>query len=95
MILMSDRTHLSNFAAHKTDWPVYVTIGNLSSKICQTPSMHSVAMVALLPIPNKNSNNHQKWQDEKRQTHQEGLNDVLRRLHKSLTFQQNRGGESG
>ena len=31
-----------------------MTIGNLSSKICQMPSMHSVVIVALLPILIKN-----------------------------------------
>jgi len=33
LIYMSDGTHLSNFACHKKEWPVYMTIGDLSSKI--------------------------------------------------------------
>jgi len=37
LIFMSDGTHLSNFAGDMTEWPVYMTIGNLSSKICQMP----------------------------------------------------------
>jgi hypothetical protein len=45
-----------------------MTIGNLSSKIRQMPSTHSVMMVALLPIPIKNRNIPQKWLDEQRQT---------------------------
>jgi len=53
---MSDGTHLSNFAGDKKEWPVYITIGNLSSKIRQMPSLHSVVMVALQPIPIKNRN---------------------------------------
>ena len=64
LILMSDTTHLSNFAGDKKLWPVYMTIGNLSSKIHQTPSMHSVVMVTLLPIPIKNRNIPQKRLDE-------------------------------
>jgi len=56
LIFMSDGTHLPNFAGNKKGWPVYMTIGNLSSKLCQMPSMHSVVMVSLLPIPNKNRN---------------------------------------
>ena len=47
---MSDETHLSNFAGDKNEWPVYMTIGNLFSKIRQMPSTHSIEMVALLPI---------------------------------------------
>ena len=35
MIILSDGTHLSNSADDKTEWPVYMTIGNLSSKIRQ------------------------------------------------------------
>jgi len=65
---MSDGTHLSNFAGDKTQWPVYMTIGNLSSKLRQMPLMHSILMVALLPIPIKNRNIHQKWLDEQRHT---------------------------
>jgi hypothetical protein len=46
-ILMFDGIHLLNFAGNKKEWRIYMTIGNLSSKIRQTPSMHSVVMVAL------------------------------------------------
>jgi hypothetical protein len=83
---MSDETHLSNFAGDKKEWPVYMTIGNLSWKIRQMPSTHSVVMVALLPIPIKNRNIPQKGLDKQRQTHREVLNDVLRRVLQPLTF---------
>jgi len=61
---MSNGTHLANFAGNKKKLSVYMTIGNLSSKICQMPSTHSVAMVALLPIPIMNSSIPQEWLDE-------------------------------
>jgi hypothetical protein len=41
-----------------------MTIVNVSSKIRQMLSTHSVAMVALVPIPIKNSNIAQKRFDE-------------------------------
>jgi hypothetical protein len=53
LIFMSDGTHLSNFTGDKEVSPVYMTIGNLSSKIRQMPSVHTVVMVTLLPIPIK------------------------------------------
>jgi hypothetical protein len=56
LIFMSDRTHLSNGAGDNQEWPVYMTIGNLSLKIRQMHPMHSVVMVALLPIQIKNRN---------------------------------------
>jgi len=56
LIVMSDVIHLSSFAGNKEEWPVYMKIGNLSSKMRQMPSKHSVVMVALLPIPIKNRN---------------------------------------
>jgi len=68
LIFMSDRTHLSNFAGDEKDWPVYMTIGNLSSRIRLMPSTHSVVMVALLPIPIKNCNLPQKRLDEQQHT---------------------------
>ena len=95
VIFMSDGTHLSNFAGDKKEWPVYMTIGNLSSKIRQMPSTHSVVMVALLPIPIKNRNIPQKRLDEQRQTNREVLNEVLRRVLQPLTFKLNPSAESG
>jgi len=72
-----------------------MTIGNLTSKIRQTPSTHSVVMVALLPIPIKNRNIPQKWLDEQRQTNRELLNEVFRRLPQLLTFEYNPSAGSG
>jgi len=95
LLFMSDGTHLSNFAGDKNDWPVYMTIRNLSSKIRQMPSAHIVVMVALLPIPIKNRNIPQKWLDKQRQTNQEVLNEVLRWVLQPLTFKQNPNAESG
>jgi len=94
-IFMSAGTHLSNFAGEKKRWPVYMTIGNQSSKIRQTPSIHSVVIVALLPIPIKNRNIPEKRPDEQLQTNQEVLNEVLRRLLQPLTFEQNPSPRSG
>jgi hypothetical protein len=92
---MSDRTHLSNFAGDKKEWPVYMTIGNLSSKIHQMPSAHTVVMVALLLIPIKNRNIPQKRLDEQRQTNREVLNEVHRLVLQPLTFKLNPSAESG
>jgi hypothetical protein len=94
LIFMSDGTHLSNFAGDNQQWPVYMTIGNLSSKIRQIPSTHSVVMVTLLPIPIKNRNIPQTRLDEQRQTNREVLNKVLRRVLHPLTFKQNPSAES-
>jgi len=91
---MSDGTHLSNFAGDKKEWPVYMTIGNLSSKIHQMPSTHSLMMVALLLIPIKNHNIPQKGLDEQWQTNREVLNEVLRQLLQPLTFKHNPSAKS-
>jgi hypothetical protein len=55
-IFMADEIHLSNFAGNKKEWPVYMTMGNLSLKIRLTPSTHSVVMGALITIPIMNPN---------------------------------------
>jgi hypothetical protein len=62
-IFICDGTHLSNFGGNKKEWPVYMTVGNLSSKICQMLSTQRVVMVALLPIPIINRKSAQKWWD--------------------------------
>jgi hypothetical protein len=92
---MSDGTHLSNFSGDKKEWPVYMAIGNLSSKLRQMPSTHSVVMVSLLPIPVKNRNIPQKRLDEQRHTNREVLNEVLRRVLQPRTFKHNPSPESG
>jgi len=94
MIFMSNGTHHSKCAGDRKEWPVSMTIGSLSPKICQTPSTHTVVMVALLLIPIKNRNIPQKQLDGQRQTNQEVLNDVLRRVLQPLTFKLDRGTES-
>jgi hypothetical protein len=95
LIFMSDGTHLSNFAGDKKEWPVYMTIGNLSSKIRQMPLAHTVVMVALMPIPIKNRNIPQKWLDEQRQTQQEVMNEALRQVLQALILKHNPCAESG
>jgi len=95
LIFMSDRTHLLNFAGKKKEWPVWMTIGNQSSKIRQMPSMHSIRMVALLPIPIKNWINPQMRLPEHQQTNRDVLNEVRRRVLWPLTFTHNPSAASG
>jgi hypothetical protein len=95
LIFMSDGTQLSNFTGDKKEWPVYKTIGNLSSKIRQVASAHTVVMVALLPIPIKNRNISQKQLDGQRQKNQDVLNEALHRVLQPLNFIQNPNAESG
>jgi len=94
-IFIPDGMNLSNFAGDNKEWPVYMTNGNLSSKLRQMPSTHSVVMVALLLIPIKNRNIHKKRLDEQRHTNREVLNEVLLRVLQPLTFKQNPSAESG
>ena len=76
-------------------WPVYMTIGNLSSRIYPTPSTHCVVMVTLPQIPIKNCNIPQKRLDGTQQTNREGLNEVLWRVLQPLTFKHHPSAESG
>jgi len=87
LIFMSDGTHLLNFVGDKTEWPVYMTIGNLSSKIRKMPSMHSIIEVALPPIPIGNRNIPEKWVDEQRQTNWEVLNEVPGQVLQPFPFE--------
>jgi adenosyl cobinamide kinase/adenosyl cobinamide phosphate guanylyltransferase len=89
LIFISDGTYLSKFAGDKKEWPVYMTIVNLTSKIRQMPSAHTVVMVALLPLPIKNHNSPQKRFDEQQQTNREVLNEVLQRILQPVIFKQN------
>ena len=57
--------------------------------------MHSVVMVALLPIPIKYRNIAQKRLDEQQQTNREVLKEVLRRVLQPLSFKQHPSAETG
>lgn len=74
---MSDGTLLSNFVHHKKHYLGYMTISNISSKICQMPGMHSVLMATPLPITIMNHNIPQQWLAEQQYTNR----DVLREVH--------------
>jgi hypothetical protein len=50
---MSDATHLTRFSGDKKAWPVYMTIGNLSTSVRTRPSTRCVVLVCLLPVPTK------------------------------------------
>jgi len=93
-IFMSDGTHLSNFAGDKNEWAVYMTVGNLSSKISKMPSMYSIVMVTILLIPIKEHNIPLKRRNEQRHTNPEVLNEVLRRELQPLMCKRNPGAES-
>jgi len=95
MSFMSDGTHLPNFAGDEKEWPIYVTIGNQSSKIRQMPSMHSVVIVALLPGPSNKRNSPPRWLNEPQQRNREVRNEVIQRVLQPLTFKQNPSAESG
>jgi len=71
-----------------------MTIGNLSSKIHQMPSMHSVLRDALLPIPIMKGTLPHKRLDEQGLTNREVLNKVRWQVLQSLTFKQNLSAKS-
>lgn len=54
LIFISDGTHLVNFVCDKTASPVYMTIGKITSKSHQMPSIHSILIFTLLLILIKN-----------------------------------------
>jgi prepilin-type processing-associated H-X9-DG protein len=95
LIFRSNGTHLLKLAGDKKEWPVCMTIANLSSKIRQTDSTHSVVMVTLLPIPIKNRNILQNRLNAQRQTNREVLNEVLRQGHHPLIFKQHPSAVNG
>ena len=53
IIGISDQTNLTNFSGDKKAWPVYMTIGNLPSTICNRPGSMAILLLGLLPIPPK------------------------------------------
>ncbi|KAF8473800.1 hypothetical protein BDZ91DRAFT_845281 [Kalaharituber pfeilii] len=53
ILLASDVTHLTNFSGGKKLWPLYLSIGNITSRVRNMPSMNAWIPLALLPISPK------------------------------------------
>src|SRR5205809_4478972 len=53
VILTFDEIYLTNFFRDKKVWPLYLTIGNLLSTVCNKPSRLATVLLALLPVPPK------------------------------------------
>jgi len=73
---MSDQTHLTNFSGDKKAWPVYITLGNLPSGRCNSPTFMAVLLLALLPIHTKLSKS-SKADQHQRQINADTLRDVF------------------
>jgi hypothetical protein len=52
ILLGSDATHLTNFAGDKKAWPVYMSLGNIHSKIRNNPSKKAWRLIAYIPVVN-------------------------------------------
>ena len=39
VLLTLDQTHLTNFSGDKKLWPIYMSIGNINSIVCDKPSL--------------------------------------------------------
>ncbi|KAG8836053.1 hypothetical protein FRB91_000169 [Serendipita sp. 411] len=57
VILGSDKTHLTQFTGDKKAWPLYMSLGNISSKARRGTAMNTWAVIAYIPIIT--------WNDEK------------------------------
>ena len=78
ILLTSDQTCLTNFAGDKTLWPLYMSIGNISSQIRNKPASQAWILISLLPIGPK------RTQGIKGFTIQQQEYDVLTVQHKIL-----------
>jgi hypothetical protein len=84
LIFMSDETHLTNFSGDKKAWPLYMTIGNLSTKVRCKPTMQSVVLVALLPIHLKMKKMAESLKELQREWNAKVANRVLEYIFRSL-----------
>ncbi|KAF8464828.1 hypothetical protein BDZ91DRAFT_659835, partial [Kalaharituber pfeilii] len=61
ILLASDQTHLTNFSGDKKLWPVYMSIGNIVSRVRNKPSAHAWVPIALLPVNPKRMSGISGW----------------------------------
>ena len=51
VMLASDKTNLSVGTGNQKAHPVYLSIGNIHSDICNKSTNHALVLLALLPMP--------------------------------------------
>ncbi|CAE6421957.1 unnamed protein product [Rhizoctonia solani] len=63
-ILATDETNMTQLSGSKVAWPVYGSIGNISSHIRRRPSEHAMVLIGYLPIAKLNwiTNNEERRQ---------------------------------
>ena len=49
-ILVSDKTHLSNFTGDKSAWPIYLTIGNIEKTVRYKPTARASILIGCIPV---------------------------------------------
>src|SRR5258706_2335323 len=93
ILLTSDQTHLTNFSGDKKLWPVYISIGNITSDTRNKPSMHAWIPLALLPIPPKRIPNiaHHSIEQEEMESLQV-THDILSHILRPLADAQSQNG---
>jgi hypothetical protein len=84
LIFISDETHLTHFPGDKKAWHLYMTIGNLSTKVRCKPTMQSVVLVALLPIHLKMIKMAESLKEIQREWNAKVANRVLEYIFRSL-----------
>ena len=50
IIIVSDKTHLSNFSSDKSAWPVYLTIGNINKATHQQVSAWATILLGYILV---------------------------------------------
>jgi hypothetical protein len=50
IILLSDKTQLSNFCGDKSAWPVYLSIGNIAKEKRHQPTSHATVLLGYIPV---------------------------------------------
>ena len=50
IILASDKTKLSQHSGDKTAWPIYLTLGNITSSVRRQPSQNTAVLLGYLPV---------------------------------------------
>ncbi|KAF8427093.1 hypothetical protein BGX38DRAFT_1106329 [Terfezia claveryi] len=56
VLFKSDQTCLTNFSGDKKLWPLFMSIGNILSEICNKPSSQAWILIGLFPVSPKRNN---------------------------------------
>ena len=77
VIIVSDKTQLSNFSGGKSAWPMYLTIGNIKKSTRHSISAWATVLIGYIPVTKLDCFSESKWKAQGQQIFHDCMKSLL------------------